>query len=275
VGSINDAGDITATVAGTGMVAYGPDGLAHSLAPLVSPAYGGSVLTSSGSMNASGQILGRMIIGQSGQRLVRLVAGEPCTTNCIRVATIQMKGKGPGYCDQGSAQAMARLTVTDEAGIKLSGVRITAHFFDDYWLDQTVVGRTSARGQVTFKHVGPPCVGAIAILVTDATSLPARTFDRTTGILTDYVIPQPSSSSPWRTGSGTSPTLVTEGEGDFAGGQSQRLYELLTCPKQYRPFTAAEGTSGHMEGLGQQVWDGYVFDWLDATLVAERSRPGR
>jgi probable HAF family extracellular repeat protein len=191
VGSINDGGDITATVAGTGMVAYGPDGLAQSLAALVSPAYGGSVLTSSGSMNASGQILGRMIIGQSGQRLVRLVAGEPCTTNCIRVATIQMKGKGPVYCDQGSAQAMARLTVTDEAGIKLSGVRITAHFFDDYWLDQTVVGRTSARGQVTFKHVGPPCVGAIAILVTDANSLPARTFDRTTGILTNYVIPQP------------------------------------------------------------------------------------
>jgi dienelactone hydrolase len=65
----------------------------------------------------------------------------------------------------------------------------------------------------------------------------------------------------------TCPTLVTEGEGDFAGGQSERLYDLLTCPKQYRAFTAAEGTSGHMEGLGQQVWDGYVFDWLDAVLV--------
>ena len=65
----------------------------------------------------------------------------------------------------------------------------------------------------------------------------------------------------------TCPTLVTEGEGDFAGGQSQRLYELLTCPKTYRAFTEAEGTSGHMEGLGQQVWDGYVFDWLDATLA--------
>ena len=63
------------------------------------------------------------------------------------------------------------------------------------------------------------------------------------------------------------PTLVTEGEGDFAGGQSERLYELLRCPKAYRAFTDAEGTSGHMEGLGQQVWDGYVFDWLDATLT--------
>jgi len=32
----------------------------------------------------------------------------------------------------------------------------------------------------------------------------------------------------------TCPTLVTEGEGDFAGGQSRRLYELLACPKAYR-----------------------------------------
>lgn len=191
IGSINDAGDITATVASTGMVAYGPDGMAQSVAPLVSPAYGGSVLTDSGAMNASGEILAKMIIGQSGRRLVRLVPAEPCSTNCIRVASIQMKGKGPAYCDQGSAQAMARLTVTDEAGTKLSGVTITAHFFDDYWLDQTVVGRTNTKGLVTFKHTGPPCVGAIAILVTDATSVPARTFDCTTGVLTNYVIPLP------------------------------------------------------------------------------------
>jgi probable HAF family extracellular repeat protein len=191
VGAINDAGDITATVAGAGMVAYGPDGFAQSLAPLVSPAYGGSVLTSSGSMNASGQILAKMIIGQSGQRLVRLVPGEPCTTDCVRVISIQMKGKGPAYCDQGRAQALARLTATNEAGAKLSGVTVTAHFFDDYWLDQTIVGTTNANGQVTFKHVGPPCVGGIAILVTDATTVPARSFDRTIGVLTNYVLPLP------------------------------------------------------------------------------------
>jgi probable HAF family extracellular repeat protein len=191
IGSINDAADITATVASSGKVAYGPDGLAQDLAPLVSPAYGGSVLTTTYAMNESGRILAEMIIGQSGRRLVRLVPGEPCTTNCIRVGSIQMKGKGPAFCDQGSAQAMARLTVINEAGAKLSGVTVTAHFFDDYWLDQTVVGRTNAMGQVTFKHVGPPCVGAIAVLVTDATTSPPRTFDRTRGILTKYVIPLP------------------------------------------------------------------------------------
>lgn len=191
VGSINDAGDITATVASSGKVAYGPDGLAQDLAPLVSPAYDGSALTNSFAMNTSGQILAEMIIGQSGRRLMRLVPGEPCGANCTRVARIQMKGKGPAYCNQGRARVVARLTVTNRAGAKLSGVTITGHFFDDYWLDEAVVGTTNARGQVTFKHLGPPCVGAIAILVTDATSVPARTLDRTTGVLTNYVIPLP------------------------------------------------------------------------------------
>jgi hypothetical protein len=191
VGSINDAQDITATVQSTGQIAAGPSGLLRDLAALVSPAYGGSVLTSVGPMNASGQILARMIIGQSGQRLVKLVPGQPCTSNCIQVTTIQMKGKGPAFCDQGSAQAKAKLTVKSEAGVPLSGVRVTGHFFDDYWLDETVVGKTNSTGQVTFKHVGPPCVGAIAFLVTNAEARPARTFDRTQGILTNYVIPLP------------------------------------------------------------------------------------
>ena len=76
VGSINDARDITATVQSAGMIAAGPSGLLQGLAALVSPAYAGSVLTTVGSMNASGQILARMIIGQSGQRLVKLVPGS-------------------------------------------------------------------------------------------------------------------------------------------------------------------------------------------------------
>ena len=191
VGSINDAQDITATVQSTGMIAAGPSGLLQDLADLVSPAYAGSALTTTGPMNASGQILARMIIGQSGQRLVKLVPGQPCTSNCIQVTSIQMKGRGPDRCDQGSAEAQAKLTVKNEAGVPLAGVRVTGHFFDDYWLDETVVGKTNANGQVTFKHTGPPCVGAIAFLVTNAEARPARTFDRTKGILTSYVIPLP------------------------------------------------------------------------------------
>jgi hypothetical protein len=191
VGSINDAQDVTATVQSAAMIAGGPDGSLQSLALLVSPAYGGSVLTTAGPMNASGQILARMIIGQSGQRLVKLVPAQPCTSNCVQVSNIQMKGKGPAFCDQGSAQAQATVTVTNEAGLPLSGVRITGHFFDDYWLDETVSGKTNSSGQAKFKHVGPPCVGAIAFLVTGAETRPARTFDRTKGILTKYVIPLP------------------------------------------------------------------------------------
>jgi len=191
VGSINDAQDITATVQSTGMIAAGPSGLLQDLADFVSAAYAGSALTTVGPINASGQILARMIIGQSGQRLVKLVPAQPCTSNCIQVTNIQMKGKGSDRCDQGSAQAQAKLIVKNEAGVPLSGIRITGHFFDDYWLDETVVGQTNSNGQVTFKHVGPPCVGAIAFLVTNAEARPARTFDRTKGILTNYVIPLP------------------------------------------------------------------------------------
>jgi probable HAF family extracellular repeat protein len=191
IGSINGSGDITATVGGAGVIAYGPDGLAQALAPLVSPAYAGSILTAAGPMNSRGQILAQMIIGQSGRRLVRLVPGAPCTTNCIRVVSIQMAGKGPASCNQGSDQVKAKLNVTDEAGVPLPGVRITGHFFDDYWLDHMVSARANANGQITFTHRGPACVGAIAFLVTKATIKPVRIFDRTTGTLTNYVIPLP------------------------------------------------------------------------------------
>ena len=102
-----------------------------------------------------------------------------------------MKGRGPAFCNQGNAKVRARVTVTDEAGIKLSGVTVTGHFFDDYWLDETVVGTTNAQGSVTFTHIGPPCIGAIAFLITDAATAPPRTLDRTTGILTNHIIPLP------------------------------------------------------------------------------------
>jgi hypothetical protein len=105
------------------------------------------------------------------------------------VTAIQMQGRGPGFCNTGEqTRASATLTVTSESGAALPGVRVTAHFFDDYWLDQVVTGKTNSVGQVTLKHTGPPCIGAIAILVTDATKR-GRTFDRTAGILTAHIIP--------------------------------------------------------------------------------------
>ena len=61
------------------------------------------------------------------------------------------------------------------------------------------------------------------------------------------------------------PTLVTEGEGDFAS-QSQLLYDRLTCPKRLKKFTEAEGAGGHCEGLGATIFEGYAFDWLDRVM---------
>ena len=57
------------------------------------------------------------------------------------------------------------------------------------------------------------------------------------------------------------PTLVTEGEGDFAS-QSRKLFEALTCEKEFHAFSAGEGAGGHCEGLGQSLWQDVVFTWL-------------
>jgi pimeloyl-ACP methyl ester carboxylesterase len=65
----------------------------------------------------------------------------------------------------------------------------------------------------------------------------------------------------------TCPTLVTEGEGDFAS-QSSTLFDALAGPKQYREFTASEGGGGHCEGMGQQLWQQAVFPWLSRVIAA-------
>lgn len=62
------------------------------------------------------------------------------------------------------------------------------------------------------------------------------------------------------------PTLITEGEDDFAS-QSRVLYDALTCPKQYRGFTAAEGGGGHCEGMGQRLWEQAAICWLSDVVA--------
>ena len=61
------------------------------------------------------------------------------------------------------------------------------------------------------------------------------------------------------------PTLVTEGEGDFAS-QSRKLFELLTCEKQFVRLAEKDGAGGHCCGLGQTLWEEAVFGWLDEIL---------
>jgi hypothetical protein len=64
------------------------------------------------------------------------------------------------------------------------------------------------------------------------------------------------------------PTLVVEGEQDFAGGQSAQLVDALICPKQLEYLRADVGAGGHCGGLGQQTWATVVYDWIDETVGA-------
>ncbi|HZC39890.1 MAG TPA: alpha/beta fold hydrolase [Streptosporangiaceae bacterium] len=82
----------------------------------------------------------------------------------------------------------------------------------------------------------------------------ADTFGQWLRTLTGYTLAG-------RAGQITCPTLVTEGEGDFAS-QSRTLFDALGCEKKYREFTASAGAGGHCEGLGQRLWQQAAFSWL-------------
>lgn len=188
IGSINEAEDVTATVQGAGMIALGPDGLAELIASRVSPAYGGNAITQLGPIAGDGQILAEMILGRSAGRVVRLVPVEVCASGCMQVASLQLRGSGPEYCDRGENRVVVTARVVSGDGMPVAGARVTGRFLDDYWLDEVVSATTDTKGRAKFKHLGPPCVGAVAFLVTRATKS-GLTLDRTAGELTDYVIP--------------------------------------------------------------------------------------
>jgi hypothetical protein len=196
IGSINAAGDVTATVQSTGVIAAGPDGLAQPLAALLSPAYPGATIGTGGPMNASGQILARVLIGRS-ERLMKLVPAAPCVAGCLQ-ASVGVRGRfvedpgAPGSCSPtGTAYNIVRSTVlvTDETGAPLAGVAVSGRFLDDYWTDHVVSGTTNALGVAAFSNQGPCGVGAVAFLLDTARRRPLA-FDRTTGTVTRYVIPQ-------------------------------------------------------------------------------------
>ena len=200
IGGINAQGDVTATVNGIGLVAYGPDGLAQPLSARLSPAYGGgaaadrTIVPTGGPITDAGVILAQVMIGLS-PRLVRLFPAEPCVSGCTRVASIAMTGRmvsvPRGQCTPNAYNTVtATLRVTDEGGAALRRAAVTARFLDQYYLDQTVAGRTGIGGTVRFVHKGLACVGAVSILVEDVAK-PGRVLDVTTGELTDWVVPQP------------------------------------------------------------------------------------
>ena len=147
-------------------------------------------------MNASGQILARVLIGRS-PRLMKLTPATGCSAHCLVSSSLAMTGKFvqdpdfPGECLPGGSMynlSSATVTITSETGAPIPNVKVKGRFLDDYWTNHPVTGTTNAAGIVTWKYKGPCGVGAVAFLVEKA-SHGTRTFDRTRGTLTAYVIP--------------------------------------------------------------------------------------
>lgn len=197
VGAIDAQGSVTATVQNSiGGIADGPAGTLVPLTSRLSGAYPESTVAAAGDQADDGSIVASTSIGRS-LRLTRLVPVQPCASGCLRAGALTMTGRmisergKPGQCTpKASNRASASLTVTDELGVPLAGATVEGRFLDDYYLDSRVSLRTDAQGRVTALHQGPACVGAIAFLV-ERVTLAGRRFDRTTGQLAGYVIPQP------------------------------------------------------------------------------------
>jgi hypothetical protein len=148
-------------------------------------------------MNSAGQILARVMIGQS-FRLMRMTPANFCAADCIRASKLSMRGKfvqdpnDPGSCAPGGDAynlSRANLTIADETGAKLGGVVVSGRFLDDYWTDKPVSGTTNSQGLVSFSNKGHCGVGAVAFLVEKATK-GSQVLDRTAGMVSNFVIPK-------------------------------------------------------------------------------------
>jgi hypothetical protein len=65
----------------------------------------------------------------------------------------------------------------------------------------------------------------------------------------------------------TCPAFVTDNETDeVSPGQGKILFDHLTCPKEFRLFTKAEGAEGHCEGMALIVFWDAAFNWLGSQL---------
>jgi hypothetical protein len=81
------------------------------------------------------------------------------------------------------------VTVRDSSGAPVPGATVSGRFLDDYWTDDAVAQTTNANGVAVIPYTGLCGVGAIAFLVDDV-SATGFVLDRTSGILTGWVIPQ-------------------------------------------------------------------------------------
>jgi hypothetical protein len=67
------------------------------------------------------------------------------------------------------------------------------------------------------------------------------------------------------------PTLVTQAENDPVSRFAGRLYDALTCPKEFLRFTEAEGAGDHCEAMARSLFHQKSFDWLDEILGVHAS----
>jgi hypothetical protein len=195
MGSIGPGGTITATVAGQGMIAFGPDGPAEPVEDLVASTYGGGDVTRAGPQNNGQDFVADLMIGLS-PRVVILSPAEPCVSDCLMARTIKMNATfvdepgNPGQCtDLASSEIKIRVTVVDETGDAVQGAQVKGRFLDEYWTDLAVTGTTNNKGEAQWIRTLPPCVGTTAFVVDDVV-LAGRTFDRTRGTLVASMIPQ-------------------------------------------------------------------------------------
>jgi hypothetical protein len=66
----------------------------------------------------------------------------------------------------------------------------------------------------------------------------------------------------------TRPGYVTGNEtGTVSAGQGKALFDRLTCPREFRLFTRADGAEGHCEGMAPIIFWTAAFDWLDHLLT--------
>jgi pimeloyl-ACP methyl ester carboxylesterase len=64
----------------------------------------------------------------------------------------------------------------------------------------------------------------------------------------------------------TCPTFVCNAEGDEISASAPRLYDALTCPKEFVTFSAAEGAGDHCESGARTLYHARSFGWLDSLL---------
>ena len=65
----------------------------------------------------------------------------------------------------------------------------------------------------------------------------------------------------------TCPTLIVDSENERSfRGQSRRLYDALTCPKEFMLFTADEGAGEHCQMGAAFFSDERICGWLEKTL---------